>query len=278
MPFILAGLSSLTFGVADFFGGLATRRSSAVSVVLLSQLVAGAGVVVVAPLFAPVPGASDFVWGAVAGIAGAVGLVLLYHALAITRMAVTAPVTAVFGTATPVIFGVWDGERPKSIAWFGIALALVAIVFIAFPVGEESGDRVGGLRAVLYGAGAGVALGLFGVLISRTTDASGLWPLVGSRGASVTLLALLVLVSRRPAIPTESRGLAVLAGCLDMVANVLFLIAVRQELLSLVAVIMAMYPASTISLARLVLHERIGRVRMVGLLLGAFAVALIVSG
>ncbi len=276
MPFLLAGLSSLTFGVADFFGGLATRRSPVVSVVLLSQLVAGSGVVIVAPFVTAVPGASDFAWGAAAGISGSVGLVLFYHALATTRIGVTAPVTAVFGTATPVLFGIWDGERPTSLAWVGMVLALVAIVVIALPAGDESSDLVGGWRSLTYGAVAGVAFGLFGVFISRTSDASGLWPLVGSRGASVLILFVVVLAMRKPIIPTEARGLSIGAGSLDMIANIMFLLAIRQELLSLVAVIMAMYPASTISLARFVLHERIGRVQAGGLALGAVGVTLIV--
>jgi len=276
MPFLLAGLSSLTFGVADFLGGLATRRAPVLSVVLLSQLVAGSGVVIVAPFFAAVPGASDFAWGAAAGIAGSVGLVLFYHALATTRIGVTAPVTAVFGAATPVLFGIWDGERPASLAWAGMVLALVAIVLIARPSGDESSDLVGGWRSVTYGAVAGVAFGLFGVFISRTSDASGLWPLVGARGASVLILFLSVLALRKPIILTEARGLSIGAGSLDMIANIMFLLAIRQELLSLVAVIMAMYPASTISLARLVLDERIGRVQIGGLALGAIGVTLIV--
>lgn len=276
MPFLLAGLSSLTFGVADFLGGLASRRSPVVSVVLLSQMVAGTGIVIAAPFSAAVPGASDFAWGAAAGIAGSVGLVLFYHALATTRIGVTAPVTAVFGTATPVLFGIWDGERPASLAWVGMVLALVAIVLIALPSGDESSDLVGGWRAVSYGAVAGVAFGLFGVFISRTSDASGLWPLVGSRGASVLMLFLVVLALRKPVIPTEARGLSIGAGSLDMIANIMFLLAIRQELLSLVAVIMAMYPVSTISLARFVLHERIRRVQTGGLALGAIGVTLIV--
>jgi len=276
MPFLLAGLSSLTFGVADFLGGLATRRAPVLSVVLLSQLVAGSGVVIVAPFFAAVPDASDFAWGAAAGIAGSVGLVLFYHALATTRIGVTAPVTAVFGAATPVLFGIWDGERPASLAWAGMVLALVAIVLIARPSGDESSDLVGGWRSVTYGAVAGVAFGLFGVFISRTSDASGLWPLVGARGASVLILFLSVLALRKPIILTEARGLSIGAGSLDMIANIMFLLAIRQELLSLVAVIMAMYPASTISLARLVLDERIGRVQIGGLALGAIGVTLIV--
>jgi drug/metabolite transporter (DMT)-like permease len=278
MPFLLAGLSSLTFGVADFLGGMATRRAPAVSVVLLSQLVAGAGIIVVAPFFAEIPPASDFAWGAAAGVAGTVGLVVFYRALSTTRIGVTAPVTALFGTATPVIFGIWDGERPTALAWLGVAFAVVAIVLVARPPRENPDGPSGGANAVLLGSVAGVFFGLFGVLISRTSDVSGVWPLVGSRGMSVTLLLVVALVGRRPVVRIQGRALAVGAGSLDMIANVLFLMAIRQELLSLVAVIMAMYPASTMSLARIVLHERIGRAQSAGLGFGVIGVTLIVMG
>jgi drug/metabolite transporter (DMT)-like permease len=78
---------------------------------------------------------------------------------------------------------------------------------------------------------------------------------------------------RRDAWPTVAA-----AGILDMSANVLFLIAVRRELLSLVAVIMAFYPASTMVLARIVLGERTVRRQLAGLALAAVAVTLIAVG
>lgn len=278
MPFLLAGLSSLTFGVADFLGGMASRRAPAVSVVLMSQLVAGAGIVVVAPFVAAIPQASDFAWGAAAGVAGTVGLVVFYRALSTTRIGVTAPVTALFGTATPVLFGIWDGERPAPLAWLGIVLAVLAIVLVVRSPSHEPDGSHGAANAVLLGSVAGVAFGLFGVLISHTSDGSGVWPLVGSRVTSVALLLIVVAVARLPVARIEGRALAVGAGSLDMIANVLFLVAIRQELLSLVAVIMAMYPASTISLARIVLHERIGRAQAAGLGFGVVGVTLIVMG
>ena len=268
----------MTTGVADFFGGLASRRSSAVSVVLLAQLVAGSGVLVIAPLVSEFPGASDFAWGAVAGVAGVAGLVIFYHALATTRIGVSAPVTAVFGTGTPVLFGILDGERPASLAWFGVILALIAIVLIAFPTGETTSELSGTTRAVAYGVVSGVGFGIFAVCITRTSDGSGIWPLVGARGTSVAMLILVALAWRRPMIPKEARGMAVGAGVGDMVSNALFLFAVRQGYLSLISVIMAMYPVATVGLARFVLQERIGRVQAAGFGVGAVAMTLVVLG
>ena len=92
MSIFLAFLSSVSFGAADFLGGLATRRSGRVfSVVVLSQVV-GLSVVLVA-LGVGRPGlvAGDIGWAAAAGVAGSAGLVLLYRGLSIGTLSVVAP-------------------------------------------------------------------------------------------------------------------------------------------------------------------------------------------
>src|SRR5512137_1127388 len=129
MAILLAGLSALLYGGADFYGGLATRRSQVTSVLALSQLV---GLVLAlaatALLGTAPPGFSDLAWGAVAGICGAAGLAALYTALATTVVAVASPVAAVVGALIPVALGVAAGERPNAVSWAGIAAALPAIV------------------------------------------------------------------------------------------------------------------------------------------------------
>ena len=63
-----------------------------------------------------------------------------------------------------------------------------------------------------------------------------------------------------------------------MSANVLFLLANREGLLAVVAVITSLYPASTIALAQIVLGERLARHQVIGLVLATVAVVLIVGG
>lgn len=272
MPFLLAGLSSLIFGVADFAGGMAAKRAPATSIVVVSHLIGGLGVVAAAPWFGGSPAGTDLAWGAGAGLAGSLGLALLYHSLATTRMSVAAPVAAVFGTATPVLFGVIIGERPAGGAWAGVALAFFAILLLSSA--GDAGPRA--VRGAVLGSATGILFGMFGILISRTGPGSGVWPLVAARASSVTLMSLIAVGMGVGRLPRRGRSLAATAGLLDMAANILFLLAVREELLSLVAVIMSMYPASTLALARTMLGERIGAVRAVGLASGAAAVVLIV--
>ena len=276
MPLILAAFASLTFGVADFVGGMASRRTRAVTVVAGSHLIALAMIFGLGPFFGEgVPPLGDLAWGFVAGLAGAVGLAVFYHALATTRIGVAAPVASVVSTLTPVVYGVVSGERPEALAWMGMVLAIPAMLLIpAASSADPSGPR--GHRAAGLGAIAGLGFGLFGIFISLTGAESGLWPLAGSRIGSLVLMAVLVPMLKARYLPDRDAWPAVAAaGILDMTANVLFLLAVREELLSLVAVIMSFYPASTILLARIVLGERTVRRQAAGLALAGVAVTLI---
>ena len=72
--------------------------------------------------------------------------------------------------------------------------------------------------------------------------------------------------------------LALGAGLADALATVLLVLAVQRGPLSLVGVLVSLYPASTVVLARVVLAERVGRAQAVGLGLAAAAVAMIATG
>ena len=280
MPILLAGLASGMFGTADFLGGLASRRAPAVTVVVGSQLAGLAVVLVAAPLMGGTAEASDWLWGAAAGASGAGALVAFYHAIATTRVGVAAPVGAVVATVLQVLFGVAIGERPAPLSWLGVIVALPAIVLITG--GGDAGDAAGRAvtrRALSLGVITGVGFGLFGVFISRTGDESGLWPLLGARAASILLVATVALWLARPLVPGRGvAGTALAAGSMDMVANVLFLLSIRRGLLSLVSVILALYPAMTLLLARTVLGERIVVMQGAGLVMAALGVSLIAVG
>jgi uncharacterized membrane protein len=70
----------------------------------------------------------------------------------------------------------------------------------------------------------------------------------------------------------------VLAGCLAVAANVSYLVATREGLLSLVAVITSMYPASTVVLATVLDHERMSNSQAVGLGLAVGALGMVGAG
>jgi drug/metabolite transporter (DMT)-like permease len=67
------------------------------------------------------------------------------------------------------------------------------------------------------------------------------------------------------------------AGLLDVTANGLYLLAVREGLLSVVAVLSSLYPAATVVLARAVLGERLRPAQLAGLGLGLAGVTMIAA-
>lgn len=268
--------SAATFGAADFLGGLASRRAHAVPVAALAQ---GVGLIVVLLGLLVVPGAlsgSALAWGALAGLAGAGGLIVYFSALAVGAMGVTAPMASLVGAALPVGVGLGLGERPEVTAAVGIAVGIAATVLVS-----RSGDADGPVppaahrRGLLLAALAGILFGVFFVALAVAPAESGLWPLLGARLAGLILLAVVLLV-RRPALPgREVIGLASLSGVLDMTANVLFLLAARQGLLVLTAVVTGLYPVGVVILAWLVLREELGGVQLAGVGLALTATALI---
>jgi drug/metabolite transporter (DMT)-like permease len=279
MSILLALSSALLYGVSDYCGGRATRTSSTFVVALVGQLASALlTAVVVLVLADPFPAAADVGWSVAAGIASTVGITAFYFALANGAMTVVAPITAVVSAVVPVAVGIATGERPAAIALVGVAVAIVAVALVSGVGGKA--ERPTPARIVLVAVVAGSGFGLLFVFLDRTSDTSELWPLLL---AQVTSLLLLVTacVGRRVGFAPHRRldaGLMVLAGCLAVAANVAYLAATREGLLSLVAVITSMYPASTVVLATMLDHERMSSTQAVGLGLAVGALGLVGAG
>ena len=270
-------LVALTYGAGDFLGGLSSRRLDAVTVVQSSQLVGLAGLTV-AVLLVPdqVLLGADLVRGAAAGTAGLLGLVLLYRGLAAGAMSIVAPVSAVGAAVLPLAWGLGQGERPSALALVGVALALVAVALVSSP-GNDEAVAAGRSREITLALLAGAAFGVLFILLGDTSDDSGLWPVFSARVTSATLVTLVLLGMGRPprVPPVGTRALVAGAGLLDVAANALFVYAARAGLLSLVAVLSSLYPAATVVLARVVLHERTDRRQQAGLVAALAGVVLI---
>jgi len=273
---LLATLSAVFYGAADFTGGMVTRRAATIPVVLLSQATGLVLFAVILPLLGTeAPRVADLWWGAGAGLAGGVGVGLLYYALATGTMSVVAPTTAVAAVAIPVVTSIALGERPGWLAVAGILLGIAAIALVSRPTSNaQTPARSTGLGLALV---AGIAIGLFLLALAQTRPASGLWPLLTARLASVTLFAVIAAVGRRSLrMPVRLAALAVGGGTLDMLANTLYLLAAQLGPLSPVVTLSSLYPASTVLLARAVLGERLNGWQTAGVAAAFLAVVLIV--
>lgn len=279
MTIVLALASAVVYGASDFLGGLATKTSSAFAVVVWSQF---AGLVMLgvaaAAMGTPLASSGDLAWGALSGVGGGAGVVLLYRGLSIGRMAIVAPTTAVGAAALPVLAGLVLGERPQALAMVGVGVALLAIVLVSSAPNRGDVQTGRGLPPGLAEAiGSGIGFALFFVSLAQASDTAGLWPLLAAR-VSIAVAALAGLATRTTLRPAPGSTRLILAvGVLDMAANLLYLLASRRGLLSLVAVIVSLYPASTVVLARFVLGERLSARQLVGLGAAGAGVALIAA-
>jgi drug/metabolite transporter (DMT)-like permease len=256
-------------------GGIASRKTPAEAVVVVSQ-VAGFAVLLAALPFVPSHiERSDLFWGLVAGLAGAVGIAALYAALAVGRMGVVSPITAVVAASVPVLAGVAIGERPTIVAGAGIVLAVIAIVLVTFdPRNARLSLAEPGVAAALA---SGVAIGILYVVLGRASSGAGLGLLVVARVCSVAFLAAFALGVRRESLrPARGTLRATLgAGALDMSANVLYVLATQRGMLSIVAVVTSLYPASTVMLAAGALGERLAARQWFGIACAGAGVVLI---
>ncbi len=272
----LALATALIYGAADFCGGLASRRTSILAVVVWSQA-AGFFVLIFAVLLLPAtPHPADFGWGALCGVFGAGAVGLLYRGLAIGAMGVVSPITAVLAALLPVGYAALHHAWPSPLAALGIALSLVAVAAISSAAPESSARA---RRGLLEALGAGVLFGGFFVSLAQTRSEAGLYPLVGARVASFLLLVVAGLGLRIPFRPArDALGMIVIAGAFDMGANVLYVLAVHGGSLAIVAVLASLYPASTVALAAIFLHERLRPLQWAGVALALAGIGCITAG
>jgi len=275
-PFFALG-ASLSYGVADFVGALAARRTSALTVTFGMQTF---GLILLLPLLPLLPGqvsVEALTIGAVSGAAGTAGLVIYLRSMAKGPIGVVSPLAAVSGAAVPVAWGAFVlGDELSVWQSIGVLLALGSVVVVAWVPGSTVGAA--DLSGILGGLGSGVLFGAFFIALDATPVDSGMWPLVGARAASAVGVVLLLRLVSRPAHPGAALPHILLSGTLDMTANVLFLLATRGGLLSISALLSSLYPVVALLLARQVLRDRLHPVQATGVVGALGAMALLVAG
>lgn len=285
---LFALATSLMWGLADFGGGLLTRRIPALTVVVASQCVAVAvlGVVVVATGGWTAWGPQ--LWFAVgAGLVGPVAMLAFYKALALGPMGVVSPLGSL-GVVVPVGVGLLLGERPGLAQFAGIAVAVVGIVLAGGP--ELRGAPVQ-RRAVLLTLIAAFGFGAVMALIAEaSTSVTGLFLALFVQRVTNVLAggtALYVSVRRGGAALPEGTGMSVIwatlpalafVGLADVAANGTYAMAARSGPVTVAAVLASLYPVVTALAARGVLKERLRGVQAAGAGLALVGTVLLATG
>ena len=271
---LLFGLASaLAWGAGDFSGGLATKRGNVYSVVLVSQIVGGIFLVLLALVFREtIPPTGDFLYGALAGVAGVIGLLALYSGLAHGRMGIVAPLTAVASAAIPILYSLFVEGLPPTSQIAGFGLALIAVWLLSGAIGDMAVQRV----ELGYSLLAGTGFALFFILIDQANETAVFWPLTAARTASVSCLAIYIAVRGIWQRPTGDQvPLVALAGLLDALGSAFFALSARFGRLDIAALLASLYPVTTVLLAQIVLQERLNRPQWTGVVAALLALILI---
>ncbi len=273
----LALLGAASWGIGDFFGGVAARRAHVFTVLVTSQAIGLLGAAAWALASADArPGVVDLLPAVGAGVCGAIGLAALYRGMAVGAMGIVAPISAA-SPVVPLLVDLGRGISPSTLQWAGIVGVLFGIVVLAREPGPRRATRLA--SGVTLALVAAVAFGLFVVGLDASADESVPWTVFAARGAS-TVFALGLAVSASVAIRPPNRLLPTIAavGVFDTTANVLVAFATTKGSAGVVAVLSALYPVATIVLARLLLGERLDLSRRLGGALALGGAALVAAG
>ena len=278
VPVLLSLAASSCWGVADFLGGLQSRR---VPVAVVLCVVEGAGLIVVLAIIVatgePFPGTRAAILSVVAGIGGVIALGCFYRALAIGTMSIVAPISA-SGVTLPVIIGIATGDELSTVVAVGLAVTFVGVLLASREHHDDAERAAAGKLSIALALVAAVGFGSYFVMSDAAADDSVLWLLVLSRSVPVPALALFAWARglRPPTGPTA--GTLLVAGTLDCGATALYAVANTKGALSIVSVVGSLYPVMTLILARAVLGERIRPVQQAGVAAALAGVAMIAAG
>ena len=272
LPIILGLLTAITWGAADFNGGLATKRSNPYGVVMVAHIISLAILVPITLLFdEPLPLLQEWLWSIAAGFMGSIGLLFLYRALAEGQMSIVAPVTAVIAATISILFGVFIDGTPNHQMLLGFSLAIIAVWLIS-----GDGQRMGKRDDLRLPVIAGLSFGLFYLCLERASQSSLLWPMVSMRVVSSSSFFIFVTITRQSWKPARASLLPIfLSSILDTLGNTFYALSALYGRLDVAAVLGSLYPGATVLLAWVFLKERISRVQTIGILIALSAIIML---
>ncbi|SCK36305.1 EamA family transporter [Streptomyces sp. WMMB 322] len=296
---LLALASAVFYGVADFTGGLLARRAGFALVALTGQVAGLALTLAAAPLFpAHGPALPDLAWGALSGTGTGLGMVFLYRGMSRGAMSVVVPVSAVGGLALPVLAAVAVlGDRPSALSWLGILVAVPSL-WLASRSAPTPGAPAAVTGASLDGLTAGAGIALQYAALAQAGQSSGIWPVTAGRVTAVAVILPAALLALRAAGPkaaaadragsaaraartvlTPRRAAGAAAtGMAAALALVLYLLATREQIVTVAVVLSSLYPAIPVLLGLTALRERPTGLQSAGLVGAAVATGLLTAG
>ena len=277
MATLLALLSSLLWGSADYHAGNLSKRLPAMVVLGINQafgLAFGLLLVLISGGWsAPSLDSSGFfINGALAGLCGYAGLLCLYAGLSSGRMGVVSPISSL-SVLIPLFFAlVIKGDQLSTPVTMGVVAAIIGGFLASGP------ELTQGLpiKPVLLALGAALGFGSALTFMAIGSQESSLLTMTTMRATTFIVSAAYFLKVRNGGgVSGKDIPLLAAIGIADFSANLLLGVATTKGLVSIAMVLGSLYPIATAVLAYIFLHERLHKAQYVGVVLAVSGVALI---
>jgi len=263
MGIVLGLTAALSWGLADYFAAVASRRAGSfrvvlgfhlVAVALLALLVFGTG-----ETMADV-GGEDLAWFLLLGFLGALSYLCFYRALAIGPISIVSPIVSAYAAATVVCAVVIGGERLGAGETAAILVVLLGVLFASSDLAQFRARERVALLGILLALVTAVAIGAFVYGIAYFTSTYGwLVPIFLARGFATLFLLAVSLRGGEWRFPDRSPRLLAaisLIAVVDTLGYVAFNFGVRHADTTVVATAAAPYSVVPIVLGVMLLHER----------------------
>ena len=276
MTAILLSLGAcLGWGIADFIGGVKSRRIKPLAVMLIANPF---GILIIAVIVlvqgTPFPANNSMVWAALSGFAGVFALYLLYQALAIGPMSIVAPISGT-GVILPVLFGLLQGDTLSMLQGAGILAAVIGTIF-ASREKRRQGNSVPVVRGLNYALASAIGVGFYFIFMDIASDTDPYWASLVMRVSYGLLLVPILFLSRTSIKGVRAHILPIgVMGIIDAFAGFSFALASTKGMLSVVSVISALYPGITVLLSSIFLKERLQSIQVVGVALALIGIVLL---
>lgn len=262
---------AIGFALADFCGGLASKKTNVTVVTAISRC---ASVPFVGAVTFFLPAATVTLFDVACGVATGVFLLfafrLLYGVLTRGAMGVNAALTGLMSAVIPLTWAIARGESLTVAGIVGVFVGFASIVVVTWTKQRSS------KKDALQSAAAGVLFGLGFVAIGSAHEDSQLVPLlVGQICTAALATAAVAKAKRRTKVDVKTALIASAGGIAASIAAASFVWAVHAGVASVVSVLQATAPVFVAALAWIALRQSLTRRQISGMLMAVLAVVLL---
>ena len=279
---MIGEIASFTNALANAFtntlGGKSTQQSSWRNTLRGSTTIAFALICVVIAFDLSSLTLRVVLIGLLAGFTGGLGLPFIYQAFSVGSVSFVGPVVALVQSFNLILFAVFVKNEELSIL-FPIA-AFLGVIGLYLCSRQGGRNQKATLNAFFLAAAAAAFFSGFSFIMTLIETSEILAAIFGARIGALLISIIFSPKSDKKVFtkPVGWRKYALLSGTCEIIANLLFMIAINNLELSKVGIFMASAPALSVLIAIKLLHQKPSLVNWAGIAATSGALALIAVG